>query len=180
MKEYKKNYLVESLVNWIWLFLTICFILLPVIIVSYIKDKETDFNYVFIFLVVYFLFILYKVANSIKKTKQETKIDVIISENEIMHDKFYFELERINKISYNPGIYDKADTRKNRPSELIVETLDNEKHIITSPSIKLVKQLKENCRNATYKTIHIKTVIFTLIASLVLGLIVSLLMYLFL
>ena len=180
MKEYKKNYLVERLINWIWLFLTICFILLPVIIVSYIKDKDTNFTYVFIFLVVYFLFILYKVANSIKKTKQETEIDVIISENEIMHDKFYFELERINKISYNPGIYNEYDTHRNRPSELIIETLDNEKHIITSPSIKLVKQLKENCRNATYKTTHIKTVVFTLIASLVLGLIVSLLKYLFL
>ena len=49
MKEYKKNYLVERLINWIWLFLTICFILLPVIIVSYIKDKDTNFTYVFIF-----------------------------------------------------------------------------------------------------------------------------------
>ena len=78
MKEYKKNYLVERLINWIWLFLIICFILLPVIIVSYIKDKDINLTYVFIFLLVFFAFFLYEVANSIKKTKQETEIDVII------------------------------------------------------------------------------------------------------
>ena len=180
MNEFKKNYVIESVINCVLLFLSFCFIYLPVVIVSYIKDKDSEFKLSFIFLIVFLIFILYKTISSYKKSKRETTVDVILSENEIIHGKLYFDLDKISKISYNPGIYNKADTKKNRPSELVFETLDNEKHIITSPSLQLVKQLKEKCKNATYKTIGIKAITFSVIVPLLMGLSISILSYFFL
>ena len=164
--KFKRNYIIENTINSLILAYEVAIIVSACIL--FLKVN----SYCWIIVGAVFLWPLFDIISALIKTKKNNRTDVILNSTTLIHEGIEINLNEISSISYNPGIYSKAEFQKRRPAELSIQWGNNYKHIIEHPSYKLVKILKNNLKSVPFKLEAKSSLLFSVIAPWVLVLII--------